>query len=146
MSPPDVHRQLQNTNVWDLLDDGIENGSDLRARPRGADPGPAAGVDAPVAPAPRTTLTARTQPESTTEPVRSNRAISWFGLALGLAMIVAGLLVAWHPHSMVVYHAPTRHAHGSSEFVTAREAQGCGWISVILGLTIGAFSVYRPRS
>ena len=137
----DVRWLQRRTNIADLLDDGIENGSDLASgqvpareavddeaeagRPIAATP------PRPVAPAP-----------SSVEPARPT--VSWFGVLVGLGLVAAGVRLFVVPVDMMVYHDRMKRP-SFVEHVTPERSRIYGAAGATVGLVVFAFALYRPR-
>ncbi len=135
-------RFLRQSNTADLLDDGIENGSDLKLRGpaevEGPDPTPNERADDP---APTGTQSRQMQDAPAATPPASN--ISYFGLFLGACSLAAGVMLLVDPHDLRVFH-PGRHG-GSIEHVTAAGSQAYGILALILGCALCWYALYRPK-
>ncbi len=124
------------TTLYDLLDDGIENGSDL----------------AKIADLKRDSLEER--PERLNSPPNDARSAnsspdgrrSWFGILLGLALSVAGASVALWPSSMMVWHHRIMYLPSVVEYVTASTARGYGIVVAIAGICIAVGFLVRLRA
>jgi len=137
----------RNTTANDLLDDGVENFSDVRSMQGAAEETGKADPAAVVA-IQRTRDAAKAEALAEYERER-RRAWSPFGVALGLAMSAAGSLLIRHPADMLLYRyamtywskMPTR---PFVEHVTASRSVFYG--EVVVGLAVVVFALFRPRS
>ncbi|HEY2345921.1 MAG TPA: hypothetical protein VGH80_08555 [Xanthomonadaceae bacterium] len=146
MGKRDIGRLLRRTNVEDLLDDGIENGSDLKSRKPGHDDADeAVAAEPPKARRPSRTPRRKQEPDQAelVEELK-RRSVSWFGVALGACLVVSGILVFAFPQAILVYHASIRRS-SFVEYVSPAGSQAYGVVSMILGAALLAFSLYRPR-
>lgn len=121
------------TNLYDLLDDGIENGSDLPelARLQAED---GAGTATPSAPAPP-------RGDRPAEPVPSRR--SWGGVLLGAAFIAGGGAAALWPSELMVWHDRINYLPSFVEHVTRAGARGYGVAVTVGGLVVLVVSLLR---
>jgi hypothetical protein len=138
-------RMVRRTNVDDLLDDGIENDSDLKSFARTADDAADATpeesqVDLPTqSPRPRK----QTLPE-TLDAVPHKGPISYLGLLFGACFVVAGLVLFVYPREAYVFHDRLRYSP-IVEHVTATGSQIYAVLAVVVGIAICGFSLYRPK-
>ena len=132
------------TTADDLLDDGVENFSDLRSTD-------AAPVESDAPPNPvhlqvRDQTLARDRAErAQLERTASKPALSVFGLVLGAIIALAGLALALHPVDMRVHHARARYLRSVVEHVTPATSRFYGISLVVCGLAIAFYSAQRPR-
>ena len=134
-------RFLRQSNTADLLDDGIENGSDLKSRATAGKEEPdATPDDGPGEPATHPTPQHEQQAPQAAPPSAS---ISYFGLFLGASSLAAGVMLLVDPRDMRVFH-PGRYG-GSVEHVTAFGSQAYGALALILGITLCWYALYRPK-
>jgi hypothetical protein len=122
----------ESTNLYDLLDDGIENGSDSPAlaelRRAGSPP------ESPRRPS---------APSSDIPQPPARRSIG--GALLGLSVAASGFAVAFWPREMIVWHARIRYLPSIAEHVSATTARGYGVIVAAAGALILAVSLVRMR-
>ena len=135
MSKRDEVRVRQNTTLYDLLDDGVENGSDVSALAR---------------------LKAEHEQSSANEISNAHRASpqhfalttsrrSWGGAVLGFAIFTGGTAVAIWPVEMLVWHDRIRYLPSFAEHVTQDGARGYGIVVALAGLVVTLFSLVRMR-
>lgn len=130
----------QHTNVEDLLDDGIENNSDLRSFASDDDtseeqPLPTSNDSSPTA-----------QDSGAPAIVADRNPISAFGVMLGGSMMWFGVKLFLYPVDTFVYHARAKSLHrGVLEHVTQAGSHFYGIVGFLTGLAILLCSVYRPR-
>jgi hypothetical protein len=130
----------RNTNVEDLLDDGIENNSDLQSFTASD-----SHCDENRADVSTQTLPPPDPNDWKGVDSRSKLPASYFGLVLGAAITLFGLLLLFFPVDMVVYHLRARALQPLLEHVTIARSQFYGAAGVLFGLTLLAFSIYKPR-
>ncbi|HTA66328.1 MAG TPA: hypothetical protein VK753_12565 [Xanthomonadaceae bacterium] len=145
MNKRDLSRLLRQTNVEDLVDDGIENGSDI------ASFNPVDAVD--ETPTPETSkadairrstlLRERQEQEEQVESLR-RRSVSWLGLILGACFVVSGIVVFLFPRDTYVYHHRMRLLPSFVEHVTPAGSQAYAVVAVVLGGAVCAYALYRP--
>jgi len=138
----DVRWLQRRTNIADLLDDGIENHSDLASGQVAAEDAAekdAVDVARPVAEtSPQPVVPARPTVE------RANPTVSWWGVLMGLGMIAAGLKLFLVPVDMMVYHARMKRP-SFIEHVTPERSRVYGVAGAAVGLGVLGFALYRPR-
>jgi hypothetical protein len=132
------------TTADDLLDDGVENFSDLR----GTDAAPLE-TETPLNPTHlqiRDQTLGRLRAERTQlERTTFRRAYSVFGLALGLAIALGGLVLTLYPVDMLVHHARARYLRSVAEHVTPATSRFYGISLIVCGLALVIYSAHRPR-
>ena len=136
----DVRWMHRRTNIADLLDDGVENYSDLKdaaAAPGQED----SDEECPPARA-KVVLPGATLPEKEASPTpRASR----LGVLIGACLAIACALLYLHPAEVSVVQQG-RGWRWSVEHVTPERARIYGAIGVIVGIGLLAFSLYRPRA
>jgi len=145
----ELAKLLRRTNTADLLDDGIENGSDVRSF-AGTEDDPADAVDAaqkiprrgemPTQSSPLRDLHARELPEE----VQPKQPISYLGLLIGACFVVFGIVVLLYPQDVFVMHDRVRY-RTYVEHVTATGSQIYAVIALVIGIALCWFSLYRAR-
>jgi len=144
-APAWIHHR---TNIEDLLDDGVENGSDIRARINEEDR-PSAAEDG--SPADEALLRKR---DETLAAVRAEqaavlakarrRAISPGGVALGLLVVLGGIWLIADPVDMRVEHRRMYRLPTFWEHVTPARSRFYGAAGVACGLLLIGYSLRRP--
>lgn len=132
------------TTVDDLLDDGVENFSDLRGKQAPA----AVGETAPNSEAVAAVLRARAEGNAAErEATRAARRRAWslFGIALGIVMIVAGTLAIRFPQQLLVHHARMKYLPSTVEPVDPPRFAFYGGVLVLAGVGLCVFALVRPR-
>ena len=128
----------QHTNVEDLLDDRIENNSDLKSFCPPAEPCD----EPPVTELPEVQL----EQVQAKPPMPERAQPDFFVAAIGTLMVGCGLSLVLHPVDLVVYHDRAKYfrrdflehvGHGRSEIY--------GAAGVLLGIALLIYSFYRPR-
>ncbi|MBS0192952.1 MAG: hypothetical protein JSR34_01745 [Proteobacteria bacterium] len=139
---------LRQTNVEDLLDDGIENGSDLKfmqhldAAPESAKV-PAASITGNDCEEPRSHAQ-EPEPLPAAEPSQPSSP-SWFGLSLGIVFVIGGLLLLIHPHAILIFHQRISRLPSFVEYISANDMLFYAIACMLLGLGLCVFSLYRSR-
>ena len=131
------------TTVEDLLDDGVENFSDLKASdtavPEEPDPDPVL-----IATNQQFRDQARREREQAMrEAYRS--AFSGLGIFLGLLMTISGAALVLLPVDTLVYHARVRYLRSVVERVTPARSVFYGASLAISGIGIIGYALYHPR-
>jgi hypothetical protein len=136
MTGRDLRWLRRRTTVDDLLDDGIENSSDLKnARLRDDS-------DQAVA----TPASHRGRVARADFPAPSRRApVSMFGLLLGAVFIAAGAILIVTPIDMLVKHVRIRYLPTTIEHVTPATSRMYGVALSAAGIAIFGFALYRGR-
>lgn len=137
MPDRDEIRIRRSTNLYDLLDDGIANNSDIRELVRRED---ATAIEAKHA-------TEDATPQSPQRRLlpqlpRIEQARSWFGILLGILVLVAGSEVALHPIAMLAWHM-RRGLWWSTEYVSIDRARFYGICIATFGLLLLVYSLIR---
>lgn len=140
----DVRWLQRRTNIADLLDDGVENGSDLacgQVPARESIENDAGAVDRPV-------KTTPAHPVSPTSPSpsgeRARATVNWFGVLVGLGFVAAGLRLLVVPVDMLVYHDRVKRP-SFVEHVTPERSRVYGAGGAVVGVGLLVFALYRPR-
>jgi hypothetical protein len=132
----------QHTNVEDLLDDGIENNSDVGSFARSDDE-----LDRRVDGVTEANGIGSTPPlPAHPVPDEHPRKPSYFGMFLGVLTIAAGSLLCFHPVNALVYHQRSRSYFSSWEFVSPERSEFYGVSGILIGLAILLLAAYRPRN
>lgn len=145
MDKRELSRMLRRTNTADLLDDGIENGSDLKSF---AQIDEAEVVDAPKV----SQVDMRTQSsplrnldtQETPRAVPAKEPISYLGLFFGACFVVSGVLLFLFPQDRYVFHDRLK-SRSFVEHVTATGSQVYAVIALVVGIVLYGFSMYRPK-
>ncbi len=145
MDKRELARKLRRTNTADLLDDGIENGSDLKSRAKTAeaecvDVPKVSQVDLPTQSPPLRKLDTREIP-GTGQPKKS---ISYLGLFFGACFLVSGILLFLFPQDAYVYHDRMKY-RPIVEHVTTTGSQVYAVIALAIGIALCGFALYRPK-
>lgn len=137
---------LRQSNTADLLDDGIENGSDLKSRARtekeAPDAPPGHALDEPAASPAQEYAQHQQQAPETAPPAAS---VSYLGLFLGVSSLAAGIMLLVDPHDLRIFHSAMRY-RGSIEHVTAFGSQTYGVLALIFGIALCWYALYRPKN
>ena len=141
MSNRDVRWLQRRTNITDLLDDGIENYSDLKPGASAAGAADAEGTT--VAESPGATASPRSA-ASTPTTASPRPTVAWFGLLLGIAFVAAGVRLFLAPVDLMVYHQRMKRP-SFVEHVTPQRSRIYGTAAAVVGLGLLGFSLYRPR-
>ena len=140
MSNRDVRWLQRRTNIADLLDDGIENYSDLKPSASAAGAAGAEGtamVESPgAAAAPRSA--------ASTPTASPRQTVSWLGLLLGIGFVAAGVRLFVAPIDLMVYHQRMKRS-SFVEHVTPQRWRIYGTAAAVVGLGLLGFSLYLPR-
>jgi hypothetical protein len=128
----------QYTNVEDLLDDGIENNSDLKSFATHGQPSD----ELPVAERAQVPLQA-----SHIDTPRSAPPERDFTLAgIGLLIMGCGLGLVLYPVDLVVYHQGAKYAYrGLLEHVTTGRSQIYGSVGIVLGAALLIYALKKAR-
>ena len=138
-------RMLRRTNTADLLDDGIENGSDLKSFAQteatdGVDLPEVSQVDMPTQSSPLRNLDAQKTPKAVPPKV----SISYLGMFFGACFLVSGVLLFLFPQDGYVFHDRLK-SRVFVEHVTATGLQVYAVIALAVGIVLCGFSMYRPK-
>jgi len=145
MDKRELSRKLRRSNVGDLIDDGIENGSDLKASARIEESEQKApevsNIDLPTQSKRRPAL-----PGKDRRPAAPERdPMSYLGLFLGACFLLPGVALFLFPREVSVYHDRLKHGPSVVEHVTTLVAQAYALIAIVAGIAACGFSLYRPR-
>jgi hypothetical protein len=142
MPDKDEIRIRKATNLYDLLDDGIANNSDIRELVEREDEITAKAAIA-IAQRPAPQRGSASAPEAIVPKARS-----WSGILLGMLAFVAGAAEAIHPTAMNVWHDRARYGmRPFFEHVDPERARLYGICMAIFGLGLLAYSLVRmPRA
>jgi len=138
MSNRDVRWLQRRTNIADLLDDGIENYSDLK--PSASAAGAADAEGTAVAESPGATPAPRSA-ASTPTTASPRPTVSWLGLLLGIGLVAAGVRLFLASIDLMVYHQRMKRP-SFVEHVTPQRSRIYGTAAAVVGL---GFWLYRPR-
>ena len=150
MDKRELARMLRRTNTADLLDDGIENGSDLKSFAKAEDDAADAVDDVPRVPrrgemptqsSPLRDLHAKEAPKEAQLP---KEPISYLGLFIGACFLVFGVVMFLYPQDVSAYHDRIRY-RPIVEHVTTTGSQVYSVIALIIGIALCWISLYRPR-
>lgn len=136
----------RNTTVEDLLDDGIENASDLKTKPESGD------MDFLIEDAPheameirRKTLERDRLEAAEQARVQSGKSYSRFGFLFGAALSVFGLFAMLHPNESYVLHAHIKYLPSFVEHVSKERSVFYGAVIFVFGAVLCWYSLLRPR-
>ena len=142
MSIRDLNWIRRRTTAEDLLDDGIENASDLGKLPSDATLPPD-----PAALRKRSETLARVKAEHAAEFSAARRkSFSVFGVLLGLLIAAGGGALVVFPTDMRVEHSRIKYLPTVWEHVTPARSRLYGSVGLAFGLALVVYSLYRPRS
>ena len=141
--PPGPDWIRRRTNVEDLLDDGVENGSDIRAGLPEADAPPTHDEALAIGKRDRTLAAVRAEQAEIASKAR-RRALSPYGVALGLVIAAGGAWLIASPVDMRVVHARARRLPTFTEHVTPPRSRLYGAAGLISGLAVIVYSLRRP--
>ena len=133
------------TNVDDLLDDGIENNSDIATKLASNVP-PAPPPDETSIRIREETLSKVEAEESLTRLRQRKSSYSRYGVILGVILSLAGIISSIHPSEILVEHARIRYLATTHELVSPFRARIYGVSLAAIGIALVAFSLYRPKS
>lgn len=148
MDKREIARLLRRTNTADLLDDGIENGSDLQSSAKTEDD--AAGDVADVPKVQRGEMPTQSSPlrdlrtKEAPKEVPPREPVSYFGLFIGTCFLVFGVVMFLHPQDVSLYHERTRY-RTMVEHVTATGSQVYAVIALVIGIALCWISLYRSK-
>ena len=144
MSIRDLKWIKRRTTVSDLLDDGIENNSDLQQLDSGDE------LAQPPNPAllrkRSETLALINAEHAATELAAYRKNFSIFGAALGAVIAIASAYVVISPVDMRVEHRRIRYLPTVWEHVTPARSRFYGSVGLVFGVFVVGYSLYRPRS
>ena len=149
MDKRELAKLLRRTNTADLLDDGIENGSDLRSFAKTGDD-PADAVDAAPKVPRRVEMPTQSSPlrdlhtKEAPEEVQPKEPISYLGVFIGACFLVFGVVMFLYPQDVSVYHDRIRY-RPIVEHVTTTGSQVYAVIALVIGIALCWFSLYRAR-
>jgi hypothetical protein len=149
MDKHELARMLRRTNTADLLDDGIENGSDLQSLARMKDDAVDAVEDAPKVPG-RVELPTQSSPlrdlhaKAAPKQVQPREPISYLGLVIGACLLVFGAVMFLYPQAVSIYHDRIKY-RPFVEHVTTTGSQVYAVIALVIGIVLCGFSLYRPK-
>jgi hypothetical protein len=130
------------TNIADLLDDGIENGSDIGTLHADTGDEPA-GAEEEAALRTRDETLAVVRAEQAAVEAATTRRRSPYGLFLGVLIAAAGTWLIASPVDMRVLHAHSRYA-SFLEHVTPARSRLYGTAGLIGGLVLVGCALRRP--
>ena len=149
MDKRDLAKLLRRTNTADLLDDGIENGSDLKPFAKTEDDAADAVDDIPQV-ARRTEMPTQSSPlrdlhkKETPEALPPKEPISYLGLFIGACFLVFGIMMFLNPQEVWVMHDRVRY-RTIVEHVTATGSQVYAVIALVIGIALCWISLYRSK-
>ena len=166
MDKRELSRLLRRSNVGDLIDDGVENGSDLKSSARIEEPKPKApevpardlkssprieepeprapevpAIDLPTQPKHRKVVLGRQPKPAAPEREPASRT----GVFLGACFLLPGIVLFLFPKEILVYHARLNRGPSPVEHVTTQGAQVYAVIAILVGIAVCALSLYRPK-
>jgi hypothetical protein len=130
----------QHTNVEDLLDDGIENNSDLKSFAESNE-----STDPVSTGALASDASDQHQPSVIRPDPLASTPVSYIGVLLGSALIVGGALLFLFPVDMFVYHHRVMYLPSVMEHVTRGRSEFYGAAGFLLGFVVLAYAAYKPR-
>jgi hypothetical protein len=133
----------QHTNVEDLLDDGIENNSDLKSFAKAPDP--VSDHDAAEEGPLRQSNSSSAHHEAERPLEGPQNKVSYFGAVIGASITIGGILLVLFPVDMFVFHDRTKYYRPFWEHVTHGRSEIYGVAGILLGAVVFCFSVYQPR-
>jgi hypothetical protein len=131
------------TNVEDLLDDGVENGSDLVAGLPEAEEPLTAEEEVALDKREQTLAAVRAEQAEVTATIR-RRAFSPYGVAFGLLIAAGGAWLIANPVDMRVEHRRMRYLPTFREHVTPARSRFYGAAGLVSGLALIGYSLRRP--
>jgi ferric-dicitrate binding protein FerR (iron transport regulator) len=149
MSKRDEVKIRQRTNLYDLLDDGIENNSDLEALRKAREEAAAApepsidreGMDDAPRPEAASLSTSFGARESASAPGRRH----WAGALTGALSCAGGLWLLVAPATGLVFHDRIRYARPFIEQVSPLMSQVYGGALLVAGIAQLYFSLRQTR-
>jgi hypothetical protein len=133
----------RHTTTEDLLDDGVENFSDLKTLESRSSEEPEPSPESLAVR--RQTLERRRKEQQQFASEAYRLAFSRFGLFLGVLLVLSGAALLVFPVDMLVHHARIRYLPPVVEHVTQARSQLYGAALLIAGIALAGFSLYRPR-
>jgi hypothetical protein len=131
------------TNVADLLDDGVENGSDIVSDLPEADEPPTAGEASALRRREETLAAVRAEQAAIAAAAR-HRAFNPCGVAFGLLIAIGGAWLIASPVDMRVEHRRMMYLPTSWEHVTPARSRFYGTAGLVSGLLLIGYSLRRP--
>lgn len=138
----------RDTTAEDLLDDGIENASDLKSKPESAGVDPLAnGAPHHEAMEIRRRTVERNRLEAAEQArIQRRKSYSRFGFLFGAALLVFGLIAMLHPAESDVLHARIKYLPSFIEHVSEGRSVFYGAVMFVFGAVLCWYSLLRPRS
>jgi hypothetical protein len=128
----------QHTNVEDLLDDGIENNSDLKSFATHCQPSDALPVADPAE------IPLQASHIETARPPPPERDFTLAGI--GLLIMGCGLALVLYPVDLVVFHQGAKYAYrGVLEHVTTGRSQIYGSVGIVLGAILSVYALKKAH-
>jgi hypothetical protein len=121
----------QHTNVEDLLDDGIDNNSDLKSFALAEQPSD----EPPISEAVEVPLQKSHIESSSPEPMKQD----FFVAAIGVLIMGCGLSLVLHPVDLIVHHLR------AIEHVTSVRSEVYGWVGILFGAALLVYAFKKPR-
>jgi len=144
MDKRELAKLLRRTNTADLLDDGIENGSDLKSFAKTEDDPVDDVPKVSQAGAPTQSSPLRDLPKKAAPEQRApGEPISYFGLSIGACFLVFGVVMFLFPQDVSFYHERTRY-RTIVEHVTTTGSLIYAVIALVVGIALCWISLYRP--
>jgi hypothetical protein len=145
MDKRELAKMLRRTNTADLLDDGIENGSDLQsfAKTEGDAVDDVPKVrrgETPTQSSPLRDLHVKELPEE----APPKEPVSYLGLFIGACFLVFGIVMFLHPQDESIYHDRIKY-RPFVEHVTVTGSQVYAVVALVIGIALCGFSLYRPK-
>ena len=132
------------TNVEDLLDDGVENNSDLpKSRPDQDDH--TATTDPESVHIQSQGLEKNRLEDSATSKAINQKSRNIYGVMLGVIFSAIGLFAAINPTEMRVEHTRMKYLPTSFEYIDKLRGRIYGSTLFVFGIAVLAFSLYRPK-
>lgn len=143
MPKPSLSWVRRRTNVEDLLDDGVENGSDLSRYHGQAEKPPGPAEEAALVRREEMLAVVRSEQAGVSAQFR-RKAISPFGAVLGVVIALAGVMLIVHPVDMHVEHRRTRYLPTIWEHVTPLRSRLYGAAGAVFGAILVGYCLRRP--
>jgi len=149
MSKRDEVKIRQRTNLYDLLDDGIENNSDLEALRKAredaaAEPEPPA-AHAGTDDAPHPATASPSTPAGDRKAASATGRRHWAGALTGALSCAGGLWLLVAPATGLVFHDRIRYARPFVEQVSPLMSQVYGGVLLVAGIALLYFSLRQTR-